>query len=81
MTVPPVGANVWVEFEGGDVNYPIWSGCFWGPGELPAEATVGDPDKIQVLKSEGFLLKASSAGPNEFVIEVSPPLVGDRCSA
>ncbi len=75
VTVPPVGANVWVEFEGGDVNFPIWSGCFWGPGELPAEATAGDPDKIQVLKSEGFLLKASSAGPNEFVIEVSPPLV------
>ena len=28
--IPPVGANVWIEFEGGDLNYPIWSGCFWG---------------------------------------------------
>jgi Type VI secretion system/phage-baseplate injector OB domain len=27
--IPPVGANVWIEFEAGDPNYPIWSGCFW----------------------------------------------------
>ena len=30
FAVPPVGANVWVEFEAGDPDYPIWSGCFWG---------------------------------------------------
>jgi uncharacterized protein involved in type VI secretion and phage assembly len=34
--IPPVGANVWVEFEGGDIDYPIWAGCFWGTGEVPA---------------------------------------------
>jgi len=37
--LPPVGSSVWVEFEGGDVNLPIWTGCFWEVGELPAEAT------------------------------------------
>ncbi len=31
--IPPVGTNVWVEFEGGDVNFPIWSGCFWSEGD------------------------------------------------
>ena len=30
IAIPPVGTNVWIEFEGGDLNYPIWSGCFWG---------------------------------------------------
>jgi hypothetical protein len=25
--VPPVGAAVWIEFERGDVNRPIWTGC------------------------------------------------------
>ena len=34
FVLPPVGANIWVEFEGGDPDYPIWSGCFWGAGEL-----------------------------------------------
>jgi hypothetical protein len=32
--IPPIGANVWIEFEGGDSNYPIWAGCFWGEGEM-----------------------------------------------
>jgi uncharacterized protein involved in type VI secretion and phage assembly len=36
--IPDVGAAVWIEFEGGDVSLPIWSGCFWRTGELPADA-------------------------------------------
>ena len=30
FAVPPVGANVWVEFEAGDPDHPILAGCFWG---------------------------------------------------
>ncbi|WP_158174425.1 phage baseplate assembly protein V [Grimontia hollisae] len=30
FAVPPIGAGVWVEFEQGDVDYPIWTGCFAG---------------------------------------------------
>ena len=37
FTVPPMGAGVWIEFEHGDPNYPIWTGCFWG---LAAERPV-----------------------------------------
>lgn len=37
--IPPIQANVWVEFEGGDPEKPIWSGCFWGTGEVPSGAT------------------------------------------
>jgi uncharacterized protein involved in type VI secretion and phage assembly len=37
--LPSPGAAVWIEFEGGDVSYPIWAGCFWRAGELPSEAT------------------------------------------
>nr|HMP43165.1 phage baseplate assembly protein V [Roseiflexaceae bacterium] len=36
FAIPPVGASVWVEFEGGDPDYPIWSGCFWERGDAPA---------------------------------------------
>ena len=37
FAVPPIGAGVWVEFEQGDPDYPIWAGCFWGSAaEVPA---------------------------------------------
>jgi uncharacterized protein involved in type VI secretion and phage assembly len=36
--VPPPQANVWVEFEGGNPDHPIWTGCFWGTGETPSLA-------------------------------------------
>ena len=36
--LPEKGSGVWIEFEGGDVSYPIWTGCFWRTGEQPPEA-------------------------------------------
>jgi uncharacterized protein involved in type VI secretion and phage assembly len=36
--IPETGAGVWIEFEGGDVSYPIWSGCYWRSGEVPSDA-------------------------------------------
>jgi hypothetical protein len=41
--LPPPGTAVWMEFEGGDPNYPIWSGCYWGAGDVPALALAGAP--------------------------------------
>jgi len=49
FVMPPRGASVWVEFEGGDLNYPIWTGCFWGDQEtLPLSPVVPE---IKVLKT------------------------------
>jgi len=43
-TVPPIGAGVWVEFEQGDLSYPVWTGCFWGTAaEVPAMALAAPP--------------------------------------
>jgi uncharacterized protein involved in type VI secretion and phage assembly len=43
-TVPPIGSGVWVEFEQGDPDYPIWVGCFWGTAaEVPALARMVPP--------------------------------------
>jgi uncharacterized protein involved in type VI secretion and phage assembly len=36
--LPEPGAGVWIEFEGGDVSYPIWVGCYWRADELPDDA-------------------------------------------
>ena len=44
FTVPPIGAGVWIEFEQGDPDYPIWTGCFWGSAaEVPALAHTVPP--------------------------------------
>jgi uncharacterized protein involved in type VI secretion and phage assembly len=34
--LPQLGSAVWVEFEAGDPDYPVWSGAFWpDPGGFP----------------------------------------------
>jgi type VI secretion system (T6SS) baseplate-like injector VgrG len=73
FTVPPVGANVWVEFEGGDPNYPICSGGFWGVGEVPALPALAG---MKVLKTDSVTLTLSDLpGIGGFKVEVSPPAV------
>jgi uncharacterized protein involved in type VI secretion and phage assembly len=47
--LPEIGAGVWIEFEGGDVSYPIWSGCYWRDGEQPSDAAAAT--KAIVTKS------------------------------
>jgi hypothetical protein len=57
FSVPPKDASVWVEFERGDPDYPIWSGCFWEVGQEPAG--VGPLASLQtLLKTKTFTLKA-----------------------
>jgi Type VI secretion system/phage-baseplate injector OB domain len=44
FTVPIIGSAVWIEFEQGDPDYPIWTGCFYGsPAEVPAAALLVPP--------------------------------------
>ena len=48
--VPIVGAKVWVEFEGGDPDYPIYSGGFWGTAsEVPSLALAGLPASPSIV--------------------------------
>ncbi len=76
FNVPPVGTNIWVEFEGGDPDYPIWSGCFWNENELPKNAKVDEPDKVQVFKTDGVTITISNLGSNKgLTIEVDKPVV------
>jgi Type VI secretion system/phage-baseplate injector OB domain len=42
--VPPVGAGVWVQFEQGDINYPVWNGCRMNSAaDVPPPAQLGNP--------------------------------------
>ena len=73
FAIPPRGANIWVEFEGGDPDYPIYSGCFWGVGEVPALPALAE---MKVLKTDGITLTLSDLpGAGGFTLEVGPPAV------
>jgi hypothetical protein len=73
FALPPVGANLWVEFEAGDPDYPIWSGCFWGIGEAPALPAV---EQMHVIKTGSLTLTLSDLpGIGGFTLEVNPPAV------
>jgi hypothetical protein len=73
FAVPPVGANVWVEFEEGLPDYPIVSGCFWGVGEVPAAPAVAE---VKVWKTDGVTLTFSDLpGAGGVTLEAGPPAV------
>lgn len=56
--IPPIGANVWVEFEGGDLDRPIWTGCFWGDGaqENTKPPTDAHSPDVKVLQTDKLVL-------------------------
>jgi hypothetical protein len=56
FAIPPNGANVWVEFEGGNTDYPIWGGCFWELGEFPGDMAIAQK---KVFKTENATLTLS----------------------
>jgi len=61
LALPPVGAAVWVEFEGGDRNHPIWAGGFWAPGELPADCG----PTMAVFRTPGATIRIDDGGTVE----------------
>ena len=71
FAVPPVGANVWVEFEGGDVDSPIVAGCFWGEGEAPSPTGL---ESTKVLKTGCLTLTIDdTAGSGGVTLQVDGP--------
>lgn len=55
--VPEVGAQVWVEFEEGNVNRPIWTGTVWQQtGDAPSEAADRSPNMRQLKTPSGHSL-------------------------
>ena len=50
FAVPKVGAGVWMEFEHGDPDQPIWAGCWWGNvAEVPPTLLAPPPPSKKVL--------------------------------
>lgn len=66
FTVPPIGAGVWVEFEQGDPDRPIWVGGFWAPADVPAMARAVPPGvqgfTLQTMLQNGITI-SDTPGP------------------
>ena len=70
FALPPVGANVWVEFAAGDPSDPIWAGCYWGENEIPYKP---DEDGVKVfLKTKGIDLQLKDKKGGLFLDIKSP---------
>ncbi len=66
--VPPLGSQVWVEFEQGDSNYPIWVGGFWG---LVADVPIFATAPPAIPPGQNILLQTT--GQNMILLSDGPP--------
>ncbi len=76
LGMPPVGAGIWVEFERGDPDYPIWTGCFYGSAaEVPALHQLTPPGisavTIQTLMQHGITV-TDLPGPTGGIVLKTP---------
>jgi uncharacterized protein involved in type VI secretion and phage assembly len=66
--VPDIGSTVWVEFERGDPDKPVWTGCFWETTELVPALALAGPDGVQqiVVQTVGLnaLMISDVPGPS-----------------
>ncbi len=67
LAVPAIGSGVWVEFEHGDPDYPIWVGTYWGgAAETPTLAKTAPPPvsaiTLQTPLNNGLVI-ADALGP------------------
>lgn len=64
LMIPPERALVWIEFENGDPDYPIWTGCFWGAqDEVPGEKPTGPGLKLIVTDSATIRIEEGDGAP------------------
>jgi hypothetical protein len=63
--LPEPGTGVWVEFEGGNIDFPIWTGCFWADGQIPAQDAMPG---IRFLRTKAITIRIDD-NIGEIVIE------------
>lgn len=70
--VPPVGAGVWIEFESGELSRPIWSGCWWGEGQVPSDnAGSAATPPLKIIRSEQGLMVTMDDGSQTITVSDS----------
>lgn len=76
--VPQIGAGVWIQFEGGDPDYPVWTGGWWGnTAEVPVVALAGvpgDPNIVLQTTLQNAVVISDLPGPAGGVTLCAGPL-------
>jgi phage baseplate assembly protein gpV len=78
LMLPEVGSGVWIEFEGGDVSFPIWTGCYWSTGDIPSAASA---DVKTIITNAGTLAFDNSASSVTLQDSAQDSLVFDSSGA
>ena len=55
--VPSVNETIWVEFEEGDPNKPIWTGSWWIPNRTPMQNSNNVQDKIMLVSRNQHIVE------------------------
>jgi uncharacterized protein involved in type VI secretion and phage assembly len=72
FALPAVGAGVWIEFEQGNADYPIWSGCWWSsPASMPAELAVEPEKKVLIKTGGGHSILLDDSVPAKITIQTT----------
>jgi uncharacterized protein involved in type VI secretion and phage assembly len=78
FAVPAVNSLIWIEFEDGDPDYPIWSGCWWAdkndmPSILfsPATSSGVDPKILLMTKGGHYIVMDDSTNTGGITIQTS----------
>jgi phage gp45-like len=66
--VPHEGAQVWVEFEGGDPRYPLYSGAWYPTGLIPQEAQEDPPANRVIQMPSGHTIELQDKPGEEKVV-------------
>jgi uncharacterized protein involved in type VI secretion and phage assembly len=68
--IPDQEAGVWVEFEGGLLEYPVWVGTFWskpGSSEAPEPANSQSPPTSGIIKTKNHSIELADADGSEAI--------------
>lgn len=70
---PEIGSNVWVEFERGDQDKPIWTGSWWGDDEIPFIADEYSAIPVTPVITIETGLEGISISPAPLAVGLSEP--------
>ncbi|WP_375738686.1 phage baseplate assembly protein V [Pseudomonas boanensis] len=84
VMLPKVGSGVWIEFEAGQLDNPIWSGAWWASGERPEPQGAGvrvivseqghkvilddEANEVKIVHGDSSIAKVITLSSNEVVI-------------